>query len=205
MNLTLIKKDGNKESIKLPSNILSKKYNEKSVHQFLTSYIYNKHKHQKKQKTRSEVRGGGKKPWQQKGSGRARAGSIRSPLWRGGGKVFASKYSIVKKKINKKSYKNTLKIIFSELFRKDRINIIENIFLNTFKTKNFLDKIKHLDISKYPLFIISNFNYNISLASRNLKNVRVVSFKELTPIYLIKHKKIFITKDTLENIIRLFK
>ncbi|HIH2763150.1 MAG TPA: 50S ribosomal protein L4 [Candidatus Azoamicus sp.] len=187
-------KNGNEKKILLENNIFDLKYNEKMIHQIITSYTSNIHIGVKKQKSRSEVSGGGKKPWRQKGTGRARAGTIRSPIWRGGGKTFAAKAIKQKeKKINKKTYKIGIKVIISQLIRDKRISIIDDIELNNNKTKMLLNEINYLDCIGNSMFILKNINYNINLASRNLNTIKIVSYKNLNPLLLLKFKKIFIT------------
>ncbi len=205
MKCLVIKKNG-EESLDLSSNVFEVAYNESLVHQLVVFYLSNSHKRIKKHKGRGEVRGGGKKPWNQKGSGRARVGSIRSPLWRGGGKIFAANSCVsVKKKLNKKMYKLGMKVIFSELFRSNRINIIDNIVISGYKTKVFLNEISYLNIVKTALFVINDFNLNIDLSTRNLKYMNVISFKNINPIILLKFKSIYITEDAIKNIEECFK
>lgn len=201
MECLIIKKNNENEITNLSENIFDVKYNENLLHQLITSYISNSHKGTKKQKSRGLVKGGGKKPWKQKGTGRARAGSIRSPLWRGGGKIFAAKNTEnKKKKINKKIYKLGMKIIFSELFRNNKINIIEEFKTKTIKTKNFLQEISHLKLKYLTLFIFKNIDSSTHLASRNLKNIIITSCEKLNPIILLKPRTIFISNQAIKYI-----
>ena len=205
MDFSIIKKTGEKKSILL-SNIFDTPYNEILIHQLIISYLGNSHNCAKKHKSRSEVRGGGKKPWKQKGTGKARAGSIRSPLWRGGGKIFAANgHTPIKRKINKKMYKLGMKIIFSELFRSNRINIIDDMVILNSKTKTFLNEVAYLNITKPTLFIVDNICLNIYLSTRNLKNISIISFKKLNPIILLKFKSVFITENAIKGIEECFK
>ncbi|HIH2763468.1 MAG TPA: 50S ribosomal protein L4 [Candidatus Azoamicus sp.] len=187
-------KNGNEINILLEEKIFDIKYKEKMIHQIITSYTSNMHIGVKKHKSRSEVSGGGKKPWRQKGTGRARAGTIRSPIWKGGGKTFAAKVIKQKeKKINKKTYKIGIKVIISQLIRDKRIEIIDEIQITNNKTKTLLTEINYLADIKNSLFILNNVNDYLHLASRNLKNIIILSYKNLNPLILLKFKKIFIT------------
>lgn len=189
------------EKTNIEDNLFNLPYNEALIHQVLTSYISNLHTGIKKQKSRSEVSGGGKKPWRQKGTGRARAGSIRSPLWKGGGKVFAAKgIERRKRKINKKMYKNSIKIIISQLMYDKRISIIDEIDIQNNKTKTFLNKVKYLNIKEKSLFILKNINQYVNLATRNLKNISIIQHTKINPLILLKFKKIYITKSGIKEI-----
>ena len=201
MECSVIKKNNEKYTINLSSTIFNVEYNESLLHQLIMFYLSNSHKSIKMQKSRGLVRGGGKKPWRQKGSGRARAGSIRSPLWRGGGKIFAAQNIVKpKKKINKKMYKLGMAVIFSELFRSNRLCIIENIMLDNIKTKDFLNDINHLNINNPSLFILNEFDINVFLSTRNLKNICIIFCKNLNPKILMKFKYIFITVSAIKYI-----
>src|ERR1700722_7577751 len=149
------------------------KYNEALVHQVVVAYQAGGRAGTKAQKTRSEVRGGGAKPWKQKGTGRARAGTIRSPLWRKGGVVFAAKPRSYEQKVNKKMYKGALRSIFSELIRQDRLQVIDSFQLETAKTKVLLKKLKDLKIDGNVLIISDFVEENLYLAARNLMHVEL--------------------------------
>ncbi len=201
MECLFLRSNGDKEFLHLSSNVFEEKYNEALLHQLITCYLSNSHKRIKKQKSRSEVSGGGRKPWKQKGGGKARAGSIRSPLWRGGGKTFAANgCPVLKKKINKKMYNLGMRIILSNLVYKKRITIIDSIKLSEIKTKFFLQKIGYLNLIKFSLLVVDNFDFNIKLSSKNLDNVFVTCYKYLNPVMLLKFKFIFITKIAIRYI-----
>lgn len=201
MEHLVIRKNNETNLINLSEEIFDIKYNEMLLHQLVTTYINNSHIGTKKQKSRGLVSGGGKKPWKQKGTGRARSGSIRSPLWKGGGKIFAAKETdIKKKKMNKKVYKLGMKIIFSELFRTNKINIIEELNITKIKTKNFLEEISYLKFRHLTLFIFKNINSFIYLSTRNLKSIIITSCYKLNPITLIKSKNIFISIEAIKYI-----
>ena len=152
-----------------------------------------------KQKNRSEVRGGGKKPYRQKGTGRARAGTIRSPLWRGGGVTFAARPRDFSKKINKKMYRAAIKSIFSELVRQNRLVAIEKPVLEKPKTKEIANFLKEFSLSKV-LIIIDELDMNLYLSARNIPNVDVITVKEINPVNLIKSHKVAVTGEALKQI-----
>lgn len=196
----LIRNKNNSEiKLSLSNDVFTVNYNEKTIHQIITSYTSNIHIGVKKQKTRSEVSGGGKKPWRQKGTGRARAGSTRSPIWKGGGKVFAARAIKNKeKKINKKTYKLGISMIISQLLKDNRLTIIDNIITTNTKTKVLLNELNYLENIKNCLFILDNINTYINLASRNLKNITIISYKKLNPLILLKFKRIYITVSAIK-------
>ena len=152
-----------------------------------------------KQKNRSEVRGGGKKPFRQKGTGRARAGTIRSPLWRGGGVTFASRPRDFSKKINKKMYRAAIKSIFSELVRQNRLVAIEKPTLKKPKTKEVANFLNEFSLSKV-LIITDELDMNLYLSARNIPNVDVITVREINPINLLKPQKVAVTGEALKQI-----
>jgi large subunit ribosomal protein L4 len=199
MEITLLKDNINK--IYLSDKIFKKEYNENLVHQFINSFISNSHIGTKSHKSRSDVSGGGKKPWRQKGSGRARAGSTRSPLWRSGGKTFVSDYiNNNKKKINRKVYKIGMSIIFSELFRNNRISIINDFNIDKISTKLFLKNFDYLNLNKTNLFIVDKIDNNIYFSSRNVKRIKIIDCLKINPLILLKFNNIFITEKAIKII-----
>lgn len=189
-------------SINVSDNVFCKKYNEGLVHQLLESYISYSHSGTRAQKNRSEVSGGGAKPWKQKGTGRARAGSIRSPIFRKGGVTFAARsYENRKKKINKKMYKIGLCSIFSKLLKENRLSIIKGIDINLPKTNIFVDMMKKNNIFN-AIFIVSvlEFTSNLVLSSRNVKNINIFKSNNINLISLINSNKILITKDAVKSL-----
>ena len=167
------------------------------IAQLIKIYIENSHPGTKAQKNRSAVRGGGKKPWRQKGTGRARAGTSRSPLWRGGGVVFpAASKSAKPKKMNKKMYKSAMRSIFSSLAKENKIFLSEQINIENPKTKDFLDYLHKNELNE-GLFIVEEISKNLNLASRNLPNVNVTSPTSLNPINLLKFNPIVISENCL--------
>ena len=174
--------------------------NKDLIAQLIKIYIENSHPGTKAQKNRSAVRGGGKKPWRQKGTGRARAGTSRSPLWRGGGVVFpASTKSAKPKKLNKKMYKSAMRSIFSSLAKENRVFLSDQINIENPKTKDFADFLKKNEL-KEGLFIVDEISNNLSLASRNIPNVNVTNLNTLNPINLLKFNSVVIVENCLNLI-----
>ena len=174
--------------------------NKDLIAQLIKVYIENSHPGTKAQKNRSAVRGGGKKPWRQKGTGRARAGTSRSPLWRGGGVVFpASTKSAKPKKLNKKMYKSAMRSIFSSLAKENRVFLSDQINIENPKTKDFVDFLKKNEL-KEGLFIVDEVSNNLNLASRNLPNVNVTNLNTLNPINLLKFNSVVIAENCLNLI-----
>jgi large subunit ribosomal protein L4 len=197
MNLNLFNYLGeNIGTVDVCSDIFNFKYNDVLIHQLIVSYLANGRLGTKAQKSRSDVSGGGIKPWRQKGTGRARAGTIRSPLWRGGGVTFAAKPKSYHKKINKKMYKKAICSILSELIRKERFFVVDNIIFNTCKTKNMIDMLNSFQ-AKNMLILLFCDNNDLLLSSRNLFNVFLQKINYINPVNLIKYDKIVITKEAL--------
>lgn len=159
---------GSEKKLEVNEVVFGCDYNEPLIHQVVTSYLNAGRAGTKAQKTRSEVRGGGIKPWRQKGTGRARAGTIRSPLWRKGGVTFAAKPRSYEQKVNKKMYRGAIRSILSELIRMERLVIVDALTLETPKTKSFIDMLDKLQIKQTVLIITNAVEENLYLASRNL-------------------------------------
>jgi large subunit ribosomal protein L4 len=153
----------------------------------------------KAQKTRSEVSGGGIKPWRQKGTGRARSGTIRSPLWRKGGKTFAAVPRNFKQKVNRKMYEGAMRSIWSELVRKNRLVVLENFVLDRPKTRDFLKKLAEINVEK-ALVVHDNIDRNILLAARNLYRVHLCSPELVNPATLLSFDQILITVTALKQV-----
>ncbi len=179
--------------------IFNKEFNESLVHQVATDYLSNHRAGTKAQKNRSAVRGGGAKPRPQKGSGRARAGTIRSPIWKGGGVTFAASPKTYNKKINKKMYKNALNCILSELVRQKRLICIDDFNVTKPKTKDFLAKMSKLKITN-SLLIVDEEKINVFLAGRNLKNIEVISPLGMNPYNLMKYDNVIIDSKIIDKI-----
>jgi large subunit ribosomal protein L4 len=153
----------------------------------------------KAQKTRAEVSGGGIKPWRQKGTGRARAGSIRSPIWVGGGRAFAAKPRSFEQKINRKMYRGAMRSLLSELIRQERLLVVESLDLAEAKTKLFVERMKGLGIDG-GLFVIEAFEEKLWLASRNLPRVELLEAAALDPVSLLRHDRVVMTVAALRRI-----
>lgn len=191
-------KDTN-ESIVLSESIFNYTYKKSLIHQVITSYKTKSRQGSRAQKSRSDVIGSNKKPWRQKGTGRARAGSVKSPIWRSGGVTFAAKPKNYQQKINKKMYKNAIKSILSELFRKERLIFFKKFFLKQPKTKFLYQKLKNMNL-EHVLIITNQIDKNLILASRNLYKVNTIVFSDINPINLISFKKVIILENAVKNI-----
>ena len=199
MKLPFLKSSKTTEA-EVSEKIFGVEINKDLIAQLIKIYIENSHPGTKAQKNRSAVRGGGKKPWRQKGTGRARAGTSRSPLWRGGGVVFpASTKSAKPKKLNKKMYKSAMRSIFSSLAKENRVFLSDQINIENPKTKDFADFLKKNEL-KEGLFIVDEISNNLSLASRNLPNVNVTNLNTLNPINLLKFNSVVIVENCLNLI-----
>ena len=176
-----------------------KDFNEPLVHQVVTAYLAGARQGSKAQKTRSQVSGGGKKPWRQKGTGRARAGTIRSPLWRGGGKTFAAVPQDHSQKVNRKMYRGALQCILSELVRQERLVVVDDFAVDAPKTKALADKLKGLDLSNV-LIVTEQVDENLFLSARNLPKVDVRDTQAIDPVSLIAYEKVLVTVPALKKL-----
>ena len=173
--------------------------NEALVHQAVTAFLAGARAGSKAQKSRSDVRGGGRKPWRQKGTGRARAGTIRSPLWRGGGVTFAARPRHYDQKLNRKMYRAALRSIVSELVREDRLTVVASFSLDTPKTRELAAKLKDLGLEDV-LIVTGDEDENLALASRNLGRVGVVAAGRIDPVSLIAFSRVLVTEPALRSI-----
>jgi len=176
--------------------VFGQDYNEGIIHQLVVTYMANARAGTRAQKTRSEVSGGGVKPWKQKGTGRARAGTIRSPIWRTGGVTFAAKPQDHSKKLNKKMYAVGMRSILSELIRQERLVIVDNVSLKEAKTKALISLLAENDLSN-SLIVLAAEDVNIELASRNIHKVDVCTAMEINPVSLLAYEKVCVTTDAL--------
>ena len=181
------------------AKIFTKEFNEALVHQVTTDFMANQRSGTKAQKNRSAVSGGGAKPRPQKGSGRARAGTTRSPIWRTGGVTFAAQPKDYNKKINKKMYKGALNCIFNELLKQERLFLSDKLNFAEKKTKLGKELLDRLKITN-ALFISTESNANVFFSLRNIKNISVIDYKDINPHILMKHDNIVIDKNVLEHI-----
>ena len=191
------KKTGKKVSISDES--FAKEYNESLVHQVVVTYLAGARQGSVKQKTRSEVNGGGKKPWRQKGTGRARAGTTRGPIWRSGGVTFAARPQDHSKKINKKMYLGALRCILSELIRQERLLIVDDFTVEDHKTKGLIQKRSEFDLQDV-LIVSEEVDKNLYLASRNLYKVDVRDAAAVDPVSLIGFDKVLMTLPALKKV-----
>jgi large subunit ribosomal protein L4 len=172
-------------------------FNEALVHQVVTAFLAGGRAGTKAQKNRAAVRGGGAKPWRQKGTGRARAGTIRSPIWVGGGRTFAARPRDYSQKVNKKMYKAALRSVFSELVRQDRLVITESIEMKAPKTKELADMLKQFDLDSV-LIVNEAFDEKVFLSARNLPNVGICDAASIDPVVLMRFEKVLITVPALK-------
>jgi len=202
MELKLLNAEGQAASnIAAPDTIFGRDYNEALIHQLVVAYQANARSANRKQLGRDEVHHSTKKPWRQKGTGRARAGMSSSPLWRGGGRAFPnSPDENFSQKVNKKMYRAGICSILSQLAREDRLSIIEDFAVEAPKTKLLATKLKSMGCLDSVLVISDDFNENLMLASRNLPNVLIVEPRYADPVSLIHFKKVLITKPALAKI-----
>ena len=198
MQLQVIQDDnGNAFEVEVSDVVFDAPFNETLVHQIVTAYMARARTGSKKQKSRADVRGGGRKPWRQKGTGRARAGSIRSPIWRGGGVTFAARPRNYAQKVNRKMYRSGMRSILSELYRQHRMMVLDTFTVNTPKTKELASKLKRLDLSDV-LIVTEDVNPSLLLAARNLPSVAVVECNKVDPVSLIIFDKVVITNPALK-------
>jgi large subunit ribosomal protein L4 len=172
--------------------VFGREFNESLVHQLVVSYLAGARAGTKAQKTRSDVSGGGAKPWKQKGSGRARAGTTRSPLWRTGGVAFAARPRSYEVKLNKKMYRAGVRSILSELLRQNRLVICDDLKVNEPKTKAFKDKLAEVDFQE-GLVLVDEFDKNTFLSARNLRNIVLRDVRSVNPVDLVKSCKVIMT------------
>ena len=186
-------------SQEVSEDIFGRDYNESLVHQITTAYMATGRSGSKAQKNRSAVSGGGKKPWKQKGTGRARAGTSRGPIWRSGGVTFAAKPRNYSQKVNKKMYKGAISVILSELLRKDRLKVVSDLEIKEPKTKNITSLMKSLDL-KDALLMTDELDENLYLSSRNLYHVGVCDTQSIDPVSLIGYENVVLTKAALKKV-----
>lgn len=185
-------------TIQVSDVAFAREFNEDLVHQVVTAYLAGARQGTRAQKTRSEVSGGGKKPWRQKGTGRARAGTIRSPIWTGGGVTFAAKPQDHSQKVNRKMYRAALRSILSELARQERLVVVEEMALEAPKTKLLVKSLAELDV-KGALIVTEEVTGNLYLAARNLHDVDVRDVNGVDPVSLIGYDKVVVTVAALKK------
>ncbi|MEM1191334.1 MAG: 50S ribosomal protein L4 [Pseudomonadota bacterium] len=200
MELNIVK-PGNEEAgtLSVSEATFAREYNEDLVHQVVTSFLAGARQGTRAQKNRSDVSGGGKKPWRQKGTGRARAGTIRSPIWRSGGVTFAARPQDHSVKVNRKMYRAALKTIMSELARQGRLVVVESLDVEAPKTKLLVQQLDGYGVNS-ALLVADEVSENLYLASRNLKAVDVRDVNGIDPVSLLAHDKVMVTVDAVKRI-----
>lgn len=186
-------------SITLSDAVFAKDFNDDLVHQVVTAYMAAGRSGTKAQKNRSAVNGGGAKPWRQKGTGRARAGTSRSPIWRSGGVTFAATPRKYSQKVNKKMHRAAMKSILSELARQDRLVVVEAMSQETPKTKELYGKLRSMGLDNV-LLVTDQFDENLHLSARNIINVDTSHASAVNPVSLISHEKVLMTTDAIKKI-----
>ncbi|GAA4890871.1 50S ribosomal protein L4 [Ferrimonas pelagia] len=196
--MELVMKDA-QSALEVSETTFGREFNEALVHQVVVAFAANARQGTRAQKSRSEVAGTGKKPWRQKGTGRARAGTVKSPIWRSGGVTFAAKPQDHGQKVNKKMYRAALRSILSELVRQERLIVVENFSVEAPKTKALASKLKEMDLADV-LIVTGEVDENLFLASRNLYKVDVRDVDGIDPVSLIAFDKVLMTADAVKQI-----
>lgn len=199
MNLTLNAKGSQGKGIEVSDAVFSAPYNEALIHQIVTSFLAGARSGTKAQKSRADVSGGGLKPWRQKGTGRARSGSSRSPLWRKGGVTFAARPRNFEQKVNRKMYRAAMCSILSELIRQERLVVVDNLTIEVPKTKKMLEHLAQYGFND-GLIILSELDENVFLGTRNIPHVQVTLSQYIDPVCLIAYEKIMLTESALKAI-----
>ncbi len=202
MDFKIINTSGSETgSLKLNEELFGREYNEALVHQVVTAYLANARSGTRAQKTRSEVNHSTKKPFKQKGTGRARAGMTSSPLWRGGGRIFPNRpEENFTQKINRKMYRLAMSSIVSQLVRSDRLIVADNIVIDTPKTKSFVQLLKNMSLtSGRILVVVDEIDYNLILSSRNIPNLLVLESYQVDPYTLLRSDKVVFTAKAIEQ------
>jgi large subunit ribosomal protein L4 len=201
MELKLINEQGNTgTAVNVSDSLFGREYNEALVHQLVVAYQANARAGNRAQMTRSEVRHSTKKPWRQKGTGRARIGTTASPLWRGGGRAFPNTPDEnFSHKLNRKMYRAGIAAILSQLAREDRLMVVENFTVEAPKTKIFVQKLKNMGVES-ALLVTDELDDNLMLASRNLPNVLVLEPKHTDPLSLIRFPRVLLTKGAVAKL-----
>lgn len=185
--------------LQVSDKVFAEPYNEALVHQIVVASLAQARSGTSAQKARSEVRGGGAKPFRQKGTGRARAGTSRNPIWRGGGQTFAGKTRDYSQKVNRKMYRKALRVILSELARSQRLRIVDDLKLDRIKTKDLVERLAQLEVGK-ALLVCQAHDSNLWMSAQNLQNVDVLIATKINPVGLINTEQTLMTQDALKQI-----
>ncbi len=199
LQIPALNKQDSSGNVEVSDSIFGQSFNETLIHQLVVRHLAGARAGTKAQKTRSDVSGGGTKPWRQKGTGRARSGTTRSPVWRTGGVSFAARPRNYEQKLNKKMFRVGVRSILSELLRQDRFVVSNDILPSSSKTKELNSKIKNID-AKRILIIVENIDANLALASRNIPYVEVIEAANLSPVLLVSADKVIATSGALKQI-----
>lgn len=200
MELKLVSNENQTDHVSVSDALFNREYNEALVHQVVTSYLSNARLATRAQKGRSEIAKSTRKPWRQKGTGRARAGMASSPLWRGGGRIFPnSPNENYRKKLNKKMYRAGMSVILSQLVRDGRLLVMDSFAVETYKTKEFSEKLKNIGLNNV-LIVLEEISEDLYLASRNIPHVAVVELKNVDPVSLLRFDNTLITTKGLKKI-----
>ncbi len=187
------------QAVNVSESAFGRQFNEALVHQVVVAYMAEGRQGTKSLKSRSEVNGGGRKPYRQKGTGRARAGTIRSPIWRGGGVTFAAKPRDYSQKINRKMYRGAMQSILSELIRQGRVVVTSDFSVDTPKTRQVRELLKNLELTNV-LVVVEEVDSNLYLGARNLRNVEVIDVQGINPVNLIGFQKVLFTVGALKQV-----
>ncbi|MDH3645545.1 MAG: 50S ribosomal protein L4 [Gammaproteobacteria bacterium] len=190
---------GSKKGVDVSDDAFSREFNEALVHQVVNAYMAGRRRGTKAQKDRAQVSGGGAKPWRQKGTGRARAGTNRSPIWRSGGRTFAARPRSFKQKVNRKMYRGAMSALVSELIRQDRLLVVESFSLDAPKTKGLVSKLRDMGLDDV-LILLEAFDENVHLASRNLEKVGMLEVSAVDPVSLLHYDKVLTTVAALRRL-----
>ncbi|GBU10332.1 50S ribosomal subunit protein L4 [Gammaproteobacteria bacterium] len=190
----------NSDAITVNDAVFGRAFNEALIHQVVVAFQLAGRSGTRAQKTRSDVSGGGAKPWRQKGTGRARAGTSRSPIWRSGGVTFAARPQNWEQKVNKKMYRIAISSIFSELIRKERLTVVESIALDDTKTKSALKLLVDLGLGNSVLLITEAIDLSLYLATRNLPYIQTIDVAGIDPVCLIQFEHVVITREALNSV-----
>jgi large subunit ribosomal protein L4 len=206
MDLKLLDSKGSASTFAAPDALFARDFNEALIHQIVTAYQANARLGTRKQKDRGDVRHSTKKPWRQKGTGRARAGMISSPLWRGGGKIFPNTPDEnFSQKVNRKMYRAGMASILSQLAREDRIRVVEEFKVEQPKTKLLTQKVKALGFADDLLVITDEVDANLALSSRNLANIEVIAAKNADPVSLVRYPTVLLTRRAVAKLEEMLK
>jgi len=200
VEIAVVKLDGSLDHpLNVADVVFAQEFKEPLIHQVVTAYLAGGRAGTSSQKNRSNVRGGGSKPWRQKGTGRARAGTIRSPLWRGGGRAFPSRNQSFAQKVNRKMYRSAVRSILSELVRRDRLKVCDQIQLDQPKTKELTAVLAQLSVEGRVLIVTAEYNQNLTLSARNMRDVEIQDVAHINPVGLVGSETVLVTSEALRK------